>query len=86
MTKLTIMKTTFQEESYIPSYAVEAFQHAFEQAEQSGEDVVYVSQQKLLKKTPNGEVVVLKDLKHAYTQPTLKHAVLKRRKKSATMV
>lgn len=86
MTKLATMKTTFQEESYIPSYAVEAFQEAHIQAQSSGVDVVFVSQQKLLKKTADGEVVELKDLQHAYVAPSLKHAVLKRRKKTATLV
>lgn len=86
MTKLTIMKTTLQEESYIPSYAVQAFQQAFDQAQGSSKEVVYVEQKKLLKKMPSGEVIVLKDLTQAYRSPTLKHAVLKRSKKSASLV
>ena len=85
MSIFTMMKTTVREEALIPTLAVDAFQHAFEYANSTAEIVVYVENQQLLKKLENGDVIVLKDLSHAYESPELKHAVLKRKRKASAM-
>ena len=86
MTTFTPMKTTFQEESFIPKFAVQAFHEAYSQAKLSSLDVVYAENGQLLKKNSNGHIVVVKDLKHAYVSPNMNHAVLKRRRKSVEPV
>lgn len=85
MTAFTLMKTTLQEESFIPEFAVQAFHQASQQAKAQPVDVVYAENHKLLKKTSNGDVITIKDLSDAYITPKLKHSVLKRRKKAVSV-
>ncbi|WP_227591408.1 hypothetical protein [Acinetobacter shaoyimingii] len=86
MTTFTVMKTTLQEESCIPTYAVQAFQKAFTEAYAQQAEMVYVEHAQLIKKMPDGHTVVIKDLSDAYVAPQLKRAVLKRRKSVASLV
>lgn len=85
MSTFTAMKTTVLEEAHIPVLAVNAFHQAFEDATSTLEAVVYVENNQLLKKRENGQVIVLKGLQNAYSTPTLKHDVLKRKRKSPSM-
>ncbi|OTG93260.1 hypothetical protein [Acinetobacter sp. ANC 3832] len=85
MTAFTAMKTSVREEAMIPKLAIEAFTHAFEQANASSADVVYVHNQQLIQQNKLGEIVVLKNVSDAYVVPKLKHTVLKRKKKHELM-
>ncbi|OTG80370.1 hypothetical protein [Acinetobacter sp. ANC 4648] len=85
MTAFTVMKTSVREEAMIPKLAVEAFAHAFEQAQVLSVDVIYVDAQQLVQKNKDGEVTILKDLSDAYVVPKLKHTVLRRNKKHEVM-
>lgn len=85
MSTFVIMKTTVLEEAQIPMFAVHAFHQAFKHASKTHETVVYAENNQLLKKLENGDVIVLKGLQNAYSTPTLKQDVLKRKRKSTAM-
>ncbi len=85
MSTFVKMKTTVLEEAQIPMLAVHAFHQAFAHALMTHETVVYAENNQLLKKAENGDVIVLKGLHHAYSTLTLKHDVLKRKRKSTAM-
>lgn len=82
MSTFVTMKTTVLEEAQIPMFAVHAFHQAFTDASKTSEAVVYAENNQLLKKLENGDVIVLKGLQTAYSIPTLKRDVLKRKRKS----
>lgn len=85
MSTFVTMKTTVLEEAQIPMLAVHAFHQAFKHASKTHETVVYAENNQLLKKLENGDVIVLKGLQNAYSTPTLKQDVLKRKRKSTAM-
>ena len=76
----SVMKASQYEDDMIPSLAIHAFRHAFEQASASS-TVVYVKGQQLIQRLQNGQEIQLKDVSSDFVQVDSIPQVLKRKKK-----
>ena len=76
----SVMKASQYEDDMIPSLAIHAFRHAFEQASASS-TVVYVKGQQLIQRLQNGQEIKLKDVSSDFVQVDSIPQVLKRKKK-----
>lgn len=81
----SVMKASQYEDDMIPSLAIHAFRHAFEQASASS-TVVYVKGQQLIQRLQNGQEIQLKDVSSDFVQVDSIPQVLKRKKKIAETV
>ena len=81
----SVMKASQYEDDMIPSLAIRAFRHAFEQASASS-TVVYVKGQQLIQRLQNGQEIQLKDVSSDFVQVDSIPQVLKRKKKIAETV
>ncbi|MGE8684117.1 MAG: hypothetical protein ACN6OV_06485 [Acinetobacter sp.] len=76
----SVMKASQYEDDMIPSLAIHAFRHAFEQASASS-TVVYVKGQQLIQRLQNGQEIKLKDVSSDFVQVDSIPQILKRKKK-----
>lgn len=76
----SVMKASQYEDDMIPSLAIHAFRHAFEQASASS-TVVYVKGQQLIQRLQNGQEIQLKDVSSDFVQVDSIPQILKRKKK-----
>lgn len=84
MTAYTIMKAGKVEDDMIPKLAIHAFREAFKQACASS-IVVYVKDQQLVQRQPNGQESVMKDVSAAYRSAQHLPKTLTRKKKLQTV-
>ena len=76
----SVMKASQYEDDMLPSLAIHAFRHAFEQASASS-TVVYVKGQQLIQRLQNGQEIKLKDVSSDFVQVDSIPQILKRKKK-----